>query len=324
MQRTNHFDEKIIDFGAHFHPEDPPTKPDIHQYIQNQQGGDNLHSDFGDLAARYRKTGIDCVTLSREDVIGSGNLERVQKENDAMRSLADERGCVYTLAAIPTEAGAKEAAEELERCIKAGHNGGVVETKSGDTELHHSKLEPTLAAADRLGAPLMVHPKIDNSLHSDVLSDEWRLNAVFGREFALCESIFKTVHSGLLDKHPDLNLVFHHLGGNISAMFGRIQGDHMGDRWPTTDRLKSYESFRDQLTDRVYLDTAGFYGDPSAFQAASQVFPPSNMLFATDFPYETRTPEDFKNIISTIKQIYSKKESKNILGGNARSIMVNV
>jgi predicted TIM-barrel fold metal-dependent hydrolase len=264
------------------------------------------------------------VTLCREDIIGSDDLKRVQKENDAMLSLADKRDCVYTLAAIPTQAGAQEAAEELERCIQAGHNGGVVETKSGDTEIHHNKLEPTLATADRLGAPLMVHPKIDNSLHSDILSDEWRLNAVFGREFALCESVFKTVHSGVLDKYPDLNLIFHHLGGNISAMFGRIRGDHIGDRWPTTDRLKSYESFRDQLTDRVYLDTAGFYGDSSAFQAASRVFPPSNILFATDFPYETRTSEDFKNIISTINDTYSKKETKKILGGTARSLMVNL
>ena len=322
MTNTHRDTAPIIDFGAHFCPGKPPEDLEAHEFIVEQQGA-ALHDDIADLRERYASAGVDGVTLSHEDVIGAGDLERVQSENDAMLETASEHDDVYTLAALPTAAGGEEAAAELERCIGAGYNGGIIRTKSDGIELHHQEITPVFEAAEDLDAPLMVHPKVHESLHPDALDDEWRLNAVFGREIAVAESIFKVVHRGVLDRYTDLDLVFHHLGGNIASMMGRIRGNLGEDQWPGTDRLKPYDEFREQLERRVYVDTAGFYGDHAAFRATLEVFTPSNVVFGTDFPYETRTPADFENIVSTIRDLCTASEARDVLGGNAQSLFVN-
>lgn len=313
----------IIDFGAHFFPGDPPEDQAGHDFIEAQQGA-ALHRNIADLKERYDEAGVDGVTLSQEDIIGSSELERTREENDAMLDVASAHDDVYTLAAVPTGAGGRKAARELERCIDAGHNGGAIQTKSGDVELHHEEVEPVLEVANERGAPLFVHPKVHDSLHPDALDDEWRLNSLFGREVAVCESIVKVVNSGVLDRYADLDLVFHHLGGNIASMLGRIRGDTRPGRAPETDRLKPYDEFLEQLEERVYLDTSGCYGDSAAFRATLEAFPASNVLFGTDFPYETRTPDDFRKIVSTIEGLRPRTETRDILGRNALELFVNV
>jgi predicted TIM-barrel fold metal-dependent hydrolase len=316
-------DAVVVDFGAHFFPRKPPENKTVHDFIEEQQGI-AVHKNIDGVRERYDRSGVDAVTLSREDIIGSGQYDEVRKENDHMREIAREHEDVYSLAAIPTEAGGDQAAAELERCIENGHNGGVIQTKSGGIELHHDEVTPILEVADELGVPLLVHPKVHNSLHADALDDDWRLNAVFGREISVCESIIKVVNSGVLDRYSDLDLVFHHLGGNIASMLGRMRGDTMADRWPGADRLKPYDEFREQLAERIFIDTSGFYGDPTAFRAALQVFPSSNILFGTDFPYETRSEADFERIISTIEQLCPYPDARDILGRNAVDLLVNV
>ena len=66
-------------------------------------------------------------------------------------------------------------------------------------------------------------------------------------------------------------------------MKGRIRGDLGEDQWPGTNRLKSYDEFREQLERRVYVDTAGFYGDPAAFRTTLKVFTASNVVFRDGF-----------------------------------------
>jgi predicted TIM-barrel fold metal-dependent hydrolase len=312
----------IIDFGAHFFPGRPPEDQEGHGFIETQQGA-ALHRSIVDLKERYSDAGIDGVTLSQEDIVGSSDYEQVRKENNAMLDVTSDHDDVYTLAAVPTEAGGEKAAAEFERCINAGHNGGVIQTRSGGIELHHDEIDPVLRVANETTAPLLVHPKVHDSLHPDVLDDKWRLNSLFGREVAVCESIVKVVNSGVLDEYPDLDLVFHHLGGNIASSFGRIRGDTRPGRAPDMGQFKPYDEFREQVEERVYLDTSGFYGDLAAFRATLEVFPTSNVLFGTDFPYETRTPDDFHNIISTIEELCPRTGVRDILGRNALDLLVN-
>jgi predicted TIM-barrel fold metal-dependent hydrolase len=313
----------IVDFGAHFFPGESPQDPEAHEYIATQQGGP-IYSDMDALLARYDDAGIDGVTLSQEHVIGAGDIQRVRRENDAMLDAAGDRDDVYTLAAVPTAAGGEVAAEEVQRCLDAGHNGAAISTRSDGIELHHDAVDPVLEVADRRDAPLFVHPKVHDSLHPDALNEaDWRLNSLFGREIAVCESIVKTVNSGVFDRYDDLTLVFHHLGGNLASMLGRVRGDTDQDRWPDTNRLKPYPEFHEQLTSRVCVDTAGFYGDPAAFRATFETFPASNVLFGTDFPYETRTPAEFDAIVSTIRECTDADEIDDVLGGNARDLLVN-
>ncbi|MDX1747753.1 MAG: amidohydrolase family protein, partial [Halobacteriales archaeon] len=232
-----------------------------------------------------------------------------------------QRDHYYGLAALPNGAGGEAAARELERCLDNGWNGGAIETLTNGIKATDEEMEPVYEVASDAGAPLLIHPKIHDSLGPPILDDDYLLNSVFGREVALCETLCKLIHDGILDRHPGVTPVIHHTGGNFAPFVGRLRGKLEVD---SSDRLKSYDEFMQQLRDRVYLDTSGYYGDTIAFQAAIDVFGASNMMLGSDFPYETRTGEDFEIIVDGIREVATPEEAERILGGNALDLMVNV
>lgn len=311
----------IVDFGAHVHP-NPPEGSGIFNFIQETDGLDQ--SDPDQVAQRYAESGIDAAVLSQSRYMGNSDLEATREANDALLKIIEDYEEFYGLAAIPVAAGGDVAAQEFERCLKSGYNGGAIETLMNGIEITDDALEPVFEVADRTGAPIMVHPLVHESLGADVLDDDYKLNATFGREVALCDSLCKTIHTGILDRYENLNLVFHHTGGGIAGMLGRLELQLNDDIWPGLDDLKSYEEFKRQIEERIYFDTAGHYGDDTILRTHLEKLPASTLMYGTDFPYETRTPEQFQRIVEGIEHVASKMEADDILGRNALDLLVNV
>lgn len=311
-----------IDFGCHHYPELPPESEFIHSFIEDADG-EEICTDTEVFLDRYRSAGIDAAVLSQPFFMGHADADRTSEANDGLLDVVHAHEEFYGLAAIPTAAGGEVAAAELERCLDRGYHGGAIETKSDGVEPIDPSLDPVFDVAEEYGAPILVHPKLDDSLHSDLFTDVGKGNAVFGRETALAASIYEVIHSGVLDRHPDLRLVYHHNGGNIASMLPRVRLQLDEGRWPGLDGLKSYDEFVSQFEDHIYLDTAGYYGDRSTFRRTLEELPASNLLFATDFPYETRAPDVFRDIVSGLEDISSDTDSEKILGGNALDILAN-
>jgi predicted TIM-barrel fold metal-dependent hydrolase len=323
---------KIIDFCAHIHPDDPPETEFFNRFIHDDIGAP-VYKDIEPYVEQYKNAGLDGAVLSQPYYMGHEDVERARVANDALLEAIDGRDDFYGLASIPTAAGGEAAAEEFERCLDQGYHGGALETRSGGIELHHEEAEPILAAAERSGAPILVHPKLHDSLSPDALDDTWLLNAVFGREVALAASMTKVVHTGVLDRHPDLNLVYHHNGGNIAGMLGRTHNMlkmFPPDKWADQKGesleapVKDFETFESQLEDRIYIDTAGHYGYHNVFRSALMQFPTSQLLFGTDYPFETRTDGDFEDMITLIEREVGRPDAERILGGNALDLLINV
>lgn len=297
----------VLDFGAHLLPtadEEDPTYRDI----------DVAHERFTD-------GGLDGAVLSWSRYIGNDDVADTRRANDRLLEVVQGRENYYGLAALPNGAGGEAAAEEFERCLDAGWNGGAIETTANGRRATDEEMEPVYEVADDAGAPLLIHPKVHDSLGPGVLDDDYLLNSVFGREVALCETVWRMIHDGFLDRFPDFTPVVHHTGGNIATMLGRIRVKMAGD---PPGHLKSVEEFEAQLSDRVYLDTSGFGGDPAVLGPAIDVFSASNVMLGSDYPYEARTGEDFRAIIEGIEAVAEPGEVGRILGGNALDILVNL
>lgn len=316
-------DAPIIDFGAHHYRVVPEETAFIHSFIE-EADGEPIVTDVDAVVDRFDAAGVDGAVLSQPFYMGNDDAERTAAGNDHLLELVDSLDGYYALAAIPTAAGGEAAAAEFERCLERGANGGALETSSHGVELTDPSLEPVFEVAERADAPVLVHPKLDDSLGPDVLDDDLKLNAVFGREVALAASICSVIHEGVLDRHPDLALVYHHTGGNVASMLPRIQLQLDPGRWPGLDDLKSAGAFTAQLEERIYLDTAGYFGDPAPLRRTLEVFPAANLLFGTDFPYETRRPADFERFRRSIVDVAPDREAAAILGGNALDVLANV
>jgi predicted TIM-barrel fold metal-dependent hydrolase len=313
----------IIDFGAHFHPETPEAFDKYHDFIDTADGA-AICRDIGSVLERYRDSCVDHAVLSQSYYMGSDDAEATADANDALLDIVEAHEELFGLAAIPTAAGGKVAAAEFERALEAGYNGGALETRSNGVELIDEELEPVFEVADRTAAPILVHPKLHDSLGEDILDDTWQLNAIFGREVALAESICKLIHEGVYDNYPDLRLVFHHNGGNLASMLPRVHLQLDNGRWPGLEGLKSYDEFEAQFANRVFLDSSGYFGERATFRRTLESLPSSQFLFATDFPYETREPAIFRKFVDSFEEVCSSSDAERILGGNALDLLVNV
>lgn len=327
MPRFDRSDLTIIDFASHIHPSDPENKD--HEYIDEELGRP-VYLEPDEHLQSNQEAGIDGAVLSQPVFMGHPDLEATREANDAMKDVVSEWEQYHALASIPTGAGVEEAAAEFERCLDAGFNGGGLETLSPDgLEVHHEEMAPILEIADRTGAPLLVHPKLHSSINSEVLDDSWLLNASLGRDVGLAASIVKVIHTGVLDRYPDLNLVFHHTGGNIASSLGRIHNQL--EKFPPEvwfdgdppEPVKDWPEFRAQLEERVYIDTAGYYGYETVLESALSTFPTSQILFGTDFPFETRTTADFVAILDAIEELVPRADAEQIFADNALELLIN-
>lgn len=324
MTASDEEDRTVIDFGAHLFPESVfPTAA----YEESASQGSSfvpLLKDPETFSQRLAAAGIDIGVLSQPYYMGHAETDLVVEANDALLSVIDRYQEYYGLAAIPVAAGGEAAAGEFERCIANGYHGGAIETKTNGIELIDSELEPVFEVAEETGAPLLVHPKLHESLGPDVLDDSYALNAVFGREAALCESLCKVIHDGVLDRFPGLNLVYHHHGGNIASMLGRVH-NHLDDgRWAGLhERTKPYSEFKAQLESRIYVDTSGFFGYPAPLRTTLEELPATHVLLGTDFPFEPRTADELRQFVRVVEQLAPRKDARHILGETAADLLVN-
>ena len=310
-----------IDFGAHLYPESVYPEP-IRDGPMDEILGAKL-SDPDRVVTLYETAGIDCAVLSQPFYMGSSDVKGVKKANDALLNVVHEYDSFQGLAAIPVAGGGETAAKEFERTLERGYHGGAIETKTEGIELTDEALKPVFEVAERHNAPLLVHPKLHESLHSDALDDTYLLNAIFGREAALSESISKVIHKGVLDDHPDLNLVFHHLGGNIASMLGRVHLQLNPDRWPGQEEVISYDKFKRCLEERIYLDTSGFYGYERPLRATFEEFPVSQVLFATDYPFEPRDEGELARLDEAVGRTLSQTDAEQVRSGNALDLLID-
>lgn len=324
MPRFDYQSKTIVDFASHFHPTNPTNKD--HMYI-DEELGKPVYKDIDAHRKCYQQANIDNAVLSQPVFMGHEDLTATKEANDALLDVIENDERYYGLASIPTGAGVEDAAEEFERCLDAGYNGGALETMTNGIEVHDDEMAPILEIADQTGAPVLVHPKLHDSVNSEVLDDAWLLNAIIGREAALSASLCKVVHSGILDRYPNLNLVFHHTGGNIASVLGRLHSQlekFPPELWFDGDPpepVKSYREFKAQVEERVYIDTAGYYGYHDVVQSARSEFPTSQILFGTDFPFETRTTSDFDAMLNAVAEQTSLHEAQQIFSENALDLL---
>lgn len=312
-------DAPTVDFGAHLYLES--TMPES----LAESFADGPFADTGTdpetLLAMYEESGIDAAVLSQPYFMGHDDVAATAAANDALLDVVQAHDEFYGLAAVPTQAGGEAAAAELERALDAGYHGGALETRSGDVRLPDADLDPVFEVADRTGAPLLVHPALTDSLRSDVLDDDYFLDRIFGREAALAASIAEVIHRGILDRYGDLNLVFHHLGGNVAGMMGRVHLQLDDGRWPGQEKLKPWRAFKRQLEERVYVDTSGFFGYHSTLRTTLEEFPASQVLFGTDYPFEPRSTTELGEFVDAVEAVAPDRGAERVRGGNALALL---
>jgi predicted TIM-barrel fold metal-dependent hydrolase len=241
---------------------------------------------LGDRLGWMDAQGIDRQLITFPGALGPDVLP-IAESRPLVRDVNDEIAATaqahpdrfIPLAGLPL-ADLDAAIAELERTIGAGHIGAIIPSNYFLTLELAAGLEPLLAAADRLGAHLMLHPgqRADESLAPKAYADLTMHRAsTIDLHAAITHAMLTLLHSGVMQRHRHVTWQVVNLGGAFPFMVERM--DHIvATRDPAAPRPSS-------MFEAVVVDCASL--GPRALELAVSVFGAERVMFGTDYPIFT-------------------------------------
>jgi aminocarboxymuconate-semialdehyde decarboxylase len=238
--------------------------------------------------------------------------------NDAMAELCGQYtyhfpGFVAAVALDDVEAGMREA----ERAIKTlGARGIQIFTNIAGHPLDEPRFAPVFAQMADYDLPIWLHPARTAAMPDYASESKSRFEMwwCFGWPYETSVAMARLVFSGVFDRHPNLKIITHHLGGMIPFFDGRIGAgmEVLGSRTSDEDysgvlpslRRPHLEYFRE-----FYADTA-LFGAGNGLTCGLDFFGANRVVFSTDAP------------LGPVKQTIAAINELNLDRGTRRQIMV--
>jgi len=115
---------------------------------------------------------------------------------------------------------------------------------------------------------------------------QYRLNEAVGRPFDSTVNGARMIASGLFDRHPKLQVLIVHMGGELASVLGRLEFNwrlnYKGIRNPTAG--KPYKNDRppsDYFKTSILVDCMGF--NPIGLRAAVEMCGVDRVVFGSDY-----------------------------------------
>jgi aminocarboxymuconate-semialdehyde decarboxylase len=194
------------------------------------------------------------------------------------------------LASVPLQDPAA-AAGELERAAGEGCIGVEIATGLADgRRLDAPEFEPFWTEAERLGLPVTLHPAYVE--HHPGLKDFYFEN-VLGFLFETSIAIERLISAGVLDRHPELQIVLVHGGGYFPYQGGRL-------RHARTVRKELAESPEDPWAylHRIWFDIVTH--DAQALRYLVERVGAGRVVLGTDLPFDMALPEPMRLLADAV------------------------
>ena len=219
---------------------------------------------------------------------------------------------------------------EATRAIKdLGAVGVQVFTNVLGQPLDRPETLPLFDLMAQLDRPVWIHPHRDASFadYQRQPKSHYEIWWAFGWPYDTSVAMVHLVFSGLFDRHPDIKIITHHMGGIVPYLEGKVGVgfDYLGTR--TTD--EDYALVLKQLKKRpidyfrmFYADTA-LFGARAATVCGLDFFGVDHTLFGTDAPFGPEGKWSFTSwTIEVIDGLHiSSAERQAIYEGNVRRLI---
>ncbi len=276
-------------------------------------------ADFYDTEARLAaldRMGIDRAVLSPSptlfyyDADPGFAAEAARLINEAQAEIV--RGCparLKALGVVPLQ-DPRAAVLELERCVsELGFAGVHVGCTVGRENVFGAAREPFFARAAELGALVFVHPSYVG-LRPGL--EQYYLTNLVGNPLETTVSIGHAIFSGLVERLPELRLLFAHGGGFAPYQLGRF--DH---GFAVRDETRVGISQRpSHYARRLFYDSIT-HGHRALTYLAETVGT-GQVLLGSDAPFDMADPDP----VGTVKGCGLAEDlAGRILGDNARVLL---
>jgi aminocarboxymuconate-semialdehyde decarboxylase len=213
------------------------------------------------------------------------------------------------LATLPMQAP-ERAAEELRRAMqKLGLRGAQIGSNINKKNLDDPSLEPFWAAANELGAFLMVHPT--QVAGADRMKSYYLTNLI-GNPLDTTIAAACLVFGGVVKRYRNIKFFMVHGGGFLPYQAGRWQHG-----WHVRPEPKLHLKEPPEASiKRLYFDSI-LHGQP-ALEFLVQTFGAQHVLLGSDYPYDMGTL-DCARQVKALRIAGADRDR--ILGGNARALL---
>jgi predicted TIM-barrel fold metal-dependent hydrolase len=313
----------IIDVFNHVYPKEyldalPKSMPNEVTYISSTMRG---ITDLQYRLSLMDKFGIDLQILSLpmptlDDLnVPVEELKRIARAaNDGISRLVERSQGRFAGVATVSLLDVGEAIDELERSVQdLGLLGVQVLSNVRGKPLDSPEFDPFYSKLCQLGGSMWIHPAYMRETYDWM--DEFNLNMMMGWGIETALAMFRIFRGGVLERHPELKIITHHLGTLIPLMAGRINSFVLGQGEngapPAPLRKTPIEYLK-----MFYVDTAEGMWKP-ALVLSQGFYGSEHMLFGTDLPWG-----DTPRIIENIRSLNIPEEEKRmILSENAKKLL---
>ncbi|MFH9298960.1 amidohydrolase family protein [Streptomyces sp. NPDC017520] len=165
----------------------------------------------------------------------------------------------------------------LDHALEQGLAGVEISSHAPGRELSDPAYEPFWSRAEETGAVLFLHPfgcTLDERL------DRWYLSNTVGQPTENAVALSHLIFSGVLDRHPGLQLIAAHGGGYLPTHIGR--SDHA---WSArADAGASCAHLPSSYLKRLWFDS--LVHDPHVLRELIRVAGADRVLLGSDFPFD--------------------------------------
>jgi len=214
-------------------------------------------------------------------------------------------GRLWATAAVPLR-DTQVAIEVVDHAInKLGLCGVNLPGSVGSLDrIDAERLEPFYAHIEKLGVPLLLHPT--DSIFPEILDGyDGALYLSLGRVIDVSVSACRLVLSGIMERHPDLNIIMSHTGGALPYQAGRMDKNAKKARLPKPPST---------YIKRMYTDTVSPH--EMGIRYAIEFYGADHVMYGSDYPCW-----DPATALQLFEEVgVSKEDQDKIFYGNARRL----
>jgi uncharacterized protein len=218
---------------------------------------------------------------------------------------------------------------ETERAIdQLGAKGVLIYTNMLGKSMDSPEFQPLFDEWSRRDVPIWMHPARGASFpdYQTENRSQYEIWWTFGWPYETSVAMARFVFSGLFDRHPNIKIITHHMGGMVPYFEGRVGygWDQLGSRTSDMDYTSLLKSMKKRPVDyfkQFYADTA-LFGAAPATECGLEFFGVEKVLFATDMPFDPKPGLYARETIRIIENLgLSAADKEKIYRGNAEKLL---
>ena len=247
---------------------------------------------------------------------GAADVDYARSLNEhGARIAAQGEGRLEVMATLAM-AEPDKVAYELERAVDLfGCRSALLPSTAAGLPLDAPQFDALFAVAERLGLLLFMHPV---SAEVPARFPLYGVQVLVQWPFETTLAVTRMIFEGVFDRHPGLQLLLAHGGGNLIYLKGRLNSAYEAEGWEADPYYrKNVSKSPGEYYRQIHFDTCSL--SPESVDFTIQIAGADRVMFGTDYPFDIGDPEA-KRALPALNRLPEASRRK-ILRENAAGVL---